>query len=189
MTLCTHVYVRDRVEPAEAFAYCRELLGATDKITTHNEKATFGDHWSMGNDLGQGLDALLWVDYRPSEPLRTPEQEQAHTKWCEDDCDGSSHEPACWIAVAFDTAYSYRKGNEGCGHLHVRLVTELGLWLDERDIGWLWENEFTGERHEGYERLPDIAGGGEEARAWYLGVVVPAIPALAATFRSEGGEH
>lgn len=174
MTLCTHVYVRDQVEPAEVFAYCRDLLGATDEITTYKRVDTDGS-WSMGNDLGQGLDALLWVDYRPDGPLRTPEQEQSHTKWCEEDCDGSRHEPACWLEVAFDTAYGYRKDGEGCGQLHARLVAKLGLWLDANNVSWLWENEFTGERHEGYARLSDLVGGGEDARAWFKDIVEPVI--------------
>ena len=63
----------------------------------------------------------------------------------------------------------------GCGDLHARLVAELGIWLDQRGKRWKWENEFTGEIHEGYEQLIQLASGGFEATAWFRTMVVPAI--------------
>ncbi len=79
------------------------------------------------------------------------------------------------LEVTFDTTYSYRENGEGCGHLHVRLLVALGTWLDSLGIGWIWSNEFTGERHEGYDQLPELAGGGDEASAWFADKVLPVL--------------
>lgn len=179
MTLCTHVFVKDQVEPTEVFKVCRDLLGATEKTEAQFYFQADGE-WSIGNKIAQGLPALLDIEFRPGEALRTLDDAMEHEDFCDEDCDGKWHSPACWLAVSFDTAYGYKTADgEGCGHLHVRYVSELGLWLDARGIAWEWTNEFTGERHTGYDRLPDLVGGGEAATEWFQNLVLPAIEASA----------
>ncbi len=164
MTLNTSVYVHDEVDALAVFGKCRELLEATSDIKCQIGPRYDENGWSLSHELGQGLPAALAIYFRLGEPYQVG---SPHSKWCEDECDGTYHSPDCWIEVTFDTTYSYKEGEEGCGHLHVRLVTELGLWLDVRNIAWSWENEFTGEIHRGYENLPDLAGGGDSASAWF----------------------
>ncbi len=166
MTLCTHVFIRDHLEPMQALAKARELVGADEETEMHLHANRYGDAgtWRAGNEAGQGLCALLDVFFRPEGPLREQVDED--------------YGPACWLEVSFDTAYGYAGENgEDCGRLHARLVAELGAWLDGLGVAWLWQNEFTGEIHEGYDRLPDLAGGGEDARDWFSWVVRPAIEA------------
>jgi hypothetical protein len=153
-----------------------------------------GNPWTIANKPGQNLPAWLMLHYRPGEPLRTPEQAAEHDEDCnipgnEDydadaaECtgvEGYAHRPACWLNLDLDTAYGYDQNGMGCGDLHAALVAELGEWLTERGIKWLWRNEFTGEIHDDPKRLVDLCSGGFEAKAWFRTSVLPAIVAHAA---------
>jgi hypothetical protein len=179
MTLCTNVYVMDNADPHEVFHKCRELLNAGDHVQFTDEPAKYyedGRH-TLRNRAGSGLDALLWLHYKPGEPLRADNGCDAD---CDDDCDRTWHDPPHWIQPSFDTAYGYENEKGwGCGVLHASLVTQLGMWLDEQGYRWAWRNEFSGEVHIGdrYERLYDLFRGGDQAKQWFEEIVVPAIEA------------
>lgn len=202
MTLDTRIYVLDQVDPHETFRFCRDLLGATGRHVWYDRQDTTwrkgesfvepGNPWTVGNELGQGLPALLDISYRPGAPLRTAEQVAAHDEDCNlpensiyveewGPCDGDHrYRRACWLEVSFDTAYGYRdERGYGCGDLHAEYVAKLGQWLDERGIRWEWQNEFTGEIHTGYSELIQLASGGFEASAWFRTTVLPVIEAEA----------
>jgi hypothetical protein len=73
MTLDTRVYVHDEVDVHELFAECRRLLGADESHRSFDGPSRWSSHrdsWTVGNGLGQGLPALLAIDYRPGAPLR-----------------------------------------------------------------------------------------------------------------------
>jgi hypothetical protein len=169
MTLSTYVYVLDQVDYREVFVKCNQLIGA-------HEGVRFSEHdgW-IGNGLDQGLCALMHVDH--GAPLVTPAQAAQHDEDCEPDCNGDHWDRACWLKVNFDTAYSYSGPDGGCGDLHARLVAELGQWLDERGARWEWRNEFTGEVHQGYDGLTELASGGAQASDWFRNIAAPAIAA------------
>lgn len=183
MTLSTHVYLLTEADPRDVFFKCRDLLGATDAVHWEDDREppTWRDSHRavLRNRAGSGLNALLWVSYHMGgEMLRANHGCDAD---CEDDCTGTWHEPPHWVDVDFDTAYGYRgPRGEGCGVLHAQLVSQLGEWLDAQGIMWAWRNEFTGEVHIGdrYERLFDLMGKGDEARAWFEQIVVPVIERL-----------
>jgi hypothetical protein len=194
MTLDTTVYIHNQIDAHAVFAKCRELIGATGRHTFTDKPGWANDGTRfLGNDLGQGLPALLSIGYRPGGPLCTPEQSAEHDEDCnlsggdyydpaEPLCSGTHpRRPACWLEVSFDTAYGYRDAHgRGCGDLHAALVARLGQWLDEQSVRWSWQNEFTGEVHDGdgrYERLIDLCTSGFEATAWFRTVVLPAIAA------------
>lgn len=184
MTLNTSVYVLDKIGHKDVFIRCNQLIGATEATAFTNEQIKTwrggegrpepGNAWNIGNKAGQGLCAMLDVYYQPGGPLRATD---GGCEWyCDPGCDDDHSSPACWLEVTFDTAYGYRDEQErGCGDLHAALVAELGKWLDERGVRWLWENEFTGEVHAGYERLIDLCSDGFEAAAWFRETVMPAI--------------
>jgi len=152
------------------------------------------DPWTIANKVGQGLPAWLMLHYRPAASLRTAEEAAEHDEDCNipgnddydpdrSDCDGSgyAHRTACWLSVDFDTAYGYKdKRGMGCGDLHAALVAEFGEWLTARRVRWLWRNEFTGEVHEGPERLVELCSGGFEAQSWFTQTVLPAITGMRA---------
>jgi hypothetical protein len=185
MTLDTTVYILDEVRHKDVFVKCNQLIGATEATKFSDRQLKTwrkgvgepepGNAWTIGNELSQGLCALLSVYYRPGEPLRATDN--GHEWYCDPGCDDDEHSnPACWLEVSFDTAYSYRdEQGRGCGDLHASIVAQLGQWLDERGVRWLWENEFTGEIHSGYERLVDLCTGGFEASSWFRTSVMPAI--------------
>lgn len=182
MTLSTHVYLLTEADPRDVFGQCRTLLGATDAHPWFDDRdgSDFRDpgEFVLRNKAGVGLPALLWLRYRDDGMLRSSHEE--HDEWCDDDCDGRHHDPAHWIDVDFDTAYSYHdEQGRTCGVLHASLVAQLGQWLDERGIRWAWQNEFTGDIHIGdrYERLYDLFSDGDNAHVWFEDIIKPAIEA------------
>lgn len=197
MTLDTRVYVIDHVDLAELFVKCQSLLTAYDeKHRTPDQQRTKAYPESMDNEGGQGLPAWLMVHHGGERPYRTAQQIADHDEDCnlpsskyydadEPECDGTigyvHRRQPCWYEVSYDTAYGY-KGPDGmgCGDLHARLVAELGMWLDTKGVRWKWKNEFTGEVHEGYDRLTELGSSGFEASAWYRTSALPAIIARAA---------
>lgn len=184
MTLDTSVYVLDQISHRDVFVKCNQLIGATEATRSHNEqlktwrkgvgKPEPGNPWHIGNDIGQGLCALLDIYYRPDAPLRAKDGD---CHWfCDPDCDEDDQTRACWLEISLDTPYGYRDDQgRGCGELHASLVAQLGQWLDERGVRWLWENEFTGEVHSGYDRLTDLCKDGAQASSWFRTSVLPAI--------------
>jgi hypothetical protein len=190
MTLSTDVYVQGDVPARDVFEFVLAQMLKAD--VSRRTRADVVEHFTptcFGTQLGQGLPAILSVDYKPDGVLRTATQAAEHED-CnvpgyeyydadEPDCDGTGHEPACHLEVNLDTAYGYRSPDGyGCGDLHAVLVGTLGQWLDERSIPWAWKNEFTGEIHGGpgrLERLVDLVSGGFETAAWFRTTVLPAI--------------
>ena len=188
MTLDTRIYVQDRADYREVFVKCNQLIGAHEgTIFTDEPVADWKDgeripgpedgEWTIWNKPGQGLCALLDISYRKGAALRQPGE---HAKYCDgeaDDCFAPCG-VASWLEISFDTAYGYKgEHGEGCGDLHARLVAELGHWLDGKGIRWSWQNEFTGEIHQGYEGLTELGEGGLKALEWFVRDVMPAIAA------------
>lgn len=173
MTLDTRVYVLDRIDYRETFTKCAQLLGVTEHHRIEDRQdgtwnagdrtVESGNPWTIMTAPGQGLPAWLMLHYRPDAPYRTEEQ-------------AAEHRPACWLEISFDTAYGYQdEQGRGCGDPHASVVAQLGQWLDERGVRWLWLNEFTGEIHSGYDRLVELCTDGFAASAWFQTTVLPAI--------------
>ena len=204
MTLNTAVYVIDPIDPHEVFRFCQGMLTKYDtehrrpeaQQWTEKQDSTYidgawqvqpGIPWSLDNQPGQDLPAWLMLSHGGGQPLVTPETAAKHDPdWCnipeasdydEDEpiCDGSTHKPACWLQVNFDTTYGYRDNGMGCGDLHAALVAELGQWLDERGVRWLWKNEYTGEIHDDPKLLIELVADGFAATAWFQTTALPAI--------------
>jgi hypothetical protein len=192
MTLDTRIFILDPINHKQVYAQCGRLIGQHEGIKftddpvfdyRNGEKIPSPDGLrSIWNKPGQGLPALLDMTYREGGPIKA--DPNACDRYCDDDepCDQESHKPAHWIEVSFDTAYGYRDDEgRGCGDLHASLVSQLGQWLDERHVRWMWQNEFTGEIHSGYERLVELCSAGFEATAWFETTVKPAILGRAAS--------
>lgn len=168
MTLDTRIYVHGPIDYREVFVKCGQLIGAHEGIKFTDEpvpewkdgkrkRGAEDGEWFIWNAPDQGLCALLTVSYRKDGALRAP---GSHSRYCEpeaDECDGGCALP-CWLEVSFNTAYGYSGPEGGCGALHARLVGEFGRWLDSKKVRWSWLNEFTGEVHDGYGRLPELVG-------------------------------
>lgn len=195
MTLSTDIYVLGEIDVSELFRFCQGLLAKYDDRpepqTPEQQKSRDREGWRtdgarvMSNEIGQGLPAILDIHYRPGAPLATAEQ----AAQCTDDCDSEDvgedryhhHPHQCWANIDFDTAYGYRdSAGRGCGDLHALLISDIGHWLDEREVRWEWRNEYTGDVHGGDERYTQLAGlisAGAEATAWFRTSVLPAIAA------------
>jgi hypothetical protein len=201
MTLDTRFYILDAVDAHDVFVEGQRLLslydvdgrGSDRQVSSDRQDPTWrdgreftelGNPWSIFNQLGRGLPAILDVSYRPGAPLRTPEQAAEH-----DDCDAynepgdppcseTEHRPACWVEISWDTAYGYTgPDGMGCGDLHARFVAAMAAWCDERSLRWRWRNEFTGEVHDDLGSLIGLVGSGFEASVWLRSTVLPALAA------------
>lgn len=146
MTLHTRVMVTTPgIDAREAFDKMRELIGATSEYTyfvspepesdnQYRREMTPGFHMN----LGQGLPALMWVEHADGDLV----SDGGHDKWCDDDCSGKYDDPAGYVAIHYDTAYSYRaENNASCSDLHAWLTREITAWLDERGASWRWYDE------------------------------------------------
>lgn len=180
MTLSTYIYVHGRVSMPELFTACQSALTDHDGPDFRGPAAQRWEDDKLGGDAcrmnkpGQDLPAWLLLYHNVDVPLVA--DAAAHDQYCDADCDGGSHDPAHWLRVNFDTAYGYRgAGGMGCGTLHAILVAVIGKWLDARGVAWSWRNEFTGEVHQRYDGLRELADGGEAANKWFETMVKPAI--------------
>lgn len=144
MTLHTRVMVTSPgVDPAAVFVRMRQIIGAGEQYdartrteTEHPWQAKYGTHEMT---LGQGLPALMWVDFAHEGQMLGGD---GHEDYCDDDCDGSYHDPAGHIEINYDTAYGYRANNNAsCGDLHAWITQEIGLWLDTQGASWEWYDE------------------------------------------------
>lgn len=89
--------------------------------------------------LGQGLDALMDLEFKADASLRSDGEHEKD--WC-DGGDACWCDPAHYIKADFDTAYG-ATDSCGChsGGIHIRLVSQLGAWLDEQGATWAWRDE------------------------------------------------
>ena len=99
--------------------------------------------------LGQGLAAILEVEYASDGPLNWPGVEYEDTE--EEDTSGDTvpRMPLHCVSVYLDTAYGYRAPTgAGCADLHAFLLREMGRWLEDAGVEeWIWHHEFTGTWH------------------------------------------
>ena len=183
MTLSTKIYIHQPIDIRPLFDWInRELLhvpeGNIEEDEELRETSSVADwyvpgHRRLSNLLGQGYNALLWIDYRRDAEL-------LHDGKCDEDCaeieceNGRQH-PSHYVWVRFDTGYSYQDEHGGVANLHARYVAQVGRWLDERGIAWSWCNEFTGEVHQGTEGLVGLCTQGAEAQKWFRELVLPTI--------------
>jgi hypothetical protein len=147
MTLHTRVMVTSPdVDPAAVFVKMRQIIGAGEQysawtspeVDSDNEyRHTMPPGYHM--DLGQGLPALMWVDFaEPGEQIGG----ETHDEYCDEECDGGYHDPPGFIEINYDTAYGYRaENNASCGDLHAFITQEITSWLDERGASWQWYDE------------------------------------------------
>lgn len=160
MTLSTRIAIVEPTPVREIFDECRRLLNGEHVPFDHEPSRWQDGVTSYCNRVGQGLHALLRVDYGADAPLRPD------PKYADDPNERRYYPPVdAWsIVVDFDTAYAYR--NEyggGCGDLHAYLVQQLGRWLTERGLTWYWCYEYDGTWHLGPADLP-ILGDAERGR-------------------------
>jgi hypothetical protein len=147
MTLHTRVMVTSPgVDPAAVFVRMRQIIDAgeqydawtsPDPESDNEYRRTMKPGFHM--DLGQGLPALMWVEFaEPGETLGG----ESHDEWCEEDCSGEYHDPAGFIEINYDTAYGYTAPNgASCSDLHAWITQEIGAWLDMQGATWRWYDE------------------------------------------------
>lgn len=131
------------IDPAAVFVKMRQIIGAGEQYSattrTETEHSWQEKYASHSMEMGQGLPALMWVDFaHPGQVLGG----EGHDEDCESDCDGGFHDPAGYIEINYDTAYGYRADNNAsCGDLHAFITREIGAWLDMQGATWKWYDE------------------------------------------------
>lgn len=204
MTLDTRIAIRTTAPTSahEVFLYCRTLLNTPDN-TPIEEDIREGERKGqrmLANPCGIGLDAWLMMYYGADGPMT-----HTCTEWCETevgpakwDETGKVHHTAedvaehreyiaekpttngwATIEVSIDTGYGFMSDRgESCSQRHARFIHELGEWLDRRGCTWKWQDEYTGEWHDGREGLAEFGdfhtSDGGPAQ-WFADTVMPFI--------------
>ena len=180
MTMSTSVYVRQPVNPERLFRFMQSALSSEPQSDYHrppgqpyvredgstHEPPGMGICGEWGNRIGQGLPAILEVEYGADGPLAIGHYDcQAEPEYCEhgpgEDHDVSElrqWEPFC-VKVWFDTAYGYKEANGAtCGDLHAYLVATVVAWLAEQpgSPGFVWSNGETDITSDNLDRLLEL---------------------------------
>ena len=185
MTLSTHMWVLDPVDIEQLWPVGRALI---HHYSEREGEAVWSDEpvdrrWYTGapdgsrtrmHTMGQGFCSMYIVEYVEGGGLRG-NGVVVHDEDCEDPCEYGHPRDAFpyYASINLDTGYGY--SGLSCGDLHARIVGSIGSWLDSEGIRWCWENEFTGEIHQGSEGLSGLGRGAAEASAWFTGTALPAI--------------
>jgi len=180
MTMSTSVYVRQPVNPERLFRFMQKALSDRPQKDYHRapgqpyvredgstyEPTDMHECGKWGNRLGQGLPAILDVEYGADGPLAMEYYDcQAEPEYC-DHLPGEDHdvdhlrrwEPYC-VKVWFDTGYSYSEANGAtCGDLHAYLVASVAAWLADQpgSPGFVWTNGETDITSDNLDRLGEL---------------------------------
>ena len=180
MTMSTSIYVQQPVSPERLFRHLQAALSDRPQRDYHRlpgqpyvrengtvyESPGHADRGEWGNRIGQGLPAILQVEYGAGGPLAIDHWDcQSHPEYCE--CSpGEVHdlsplrrfEPLC-LKVWIDTAYGYRAANgASCGDLHAYMVATVADWLANQpgDPGFVWSNGETDIASDTLDRLHEL---------------------------------
>ena len=181
MTLSTNIYILDPVDPMEVFNFVNKYLLKVENPRFNHAPATSYQkdekgEWNevedpeimdLSNNVGQGFDAWFISKYRKNGPLYTEDQIDDD----EDYVEPYLMDPACFMKLDFDTAYGYSDKLGGCSQLHSRYIVALHDWLATKGVRIKWQNEFTGEYHDGLDGLDEFAGDGDKARDWFKSIL------------------
>ena len=185
MTLNTAIFLdgaHGRTVAREVYDFFNTLLGPRQDgrpTAMHDEQMPWVSDGvrSFGNQLGQGLPAILEVSFRDNAPLATAEQATEHTEDCEWDIkEGIScawnHPVACGILTTLDTAYGYSDAYGGCSVLHARYIVDFyNNFVLPRGLSMRWKNEYSGKINEGINGIEEFLDGGDEAYEWFTDVM------------------
>lgn len=191
MTLNTRVVLHQWTDPVELHTWFnKEILKVADKNPIIIQTET-----SIGNQLGQGFDAIfdveweadhsniVWFDYEEALKInlnyipRVYEDEAAAIKDAENDREYYKDWPQGVIQISWDTSYGYLGPHgDNCSELHAKFIVRLYKeYLEPRNITFHWQNEYTGEWHEGLTGIEEFLGDGTSAADWFHNLVIPAI--------------
>lgn len=197
MTLNTMLVLHEWTDPVELHTWFnKHVLKVADRNPIITETAT-----SIGNDCGQGFDAIfdvrwredhgpiVWFDVDAERSLNlrhVPDiypTEQDAIDEADETADLYADYPSGVIKINWDTAYGYSgPGGVGCTELHARFIIRLAKeYLEPRGITFAWQNEYSGEWHEGLTGFEDFGQNGREADEWFRTVARPAIEAQIAS--------
>lgn len=188
MTLSTDLYILDPVNPQEVFNFAAGLLGERPDGQPYEWDDGVDEWWGDSPDgrriagkPDQGMPAWLMVHYRTGGPIATAADEVV----CTDDCDAADghcgHARESWVTVNWDTAYGYSDDQgHNCTTLHAEYIVKVGQWLAESGLRFRWENEYTGEVHDGadWKALAAFVGDGDQAQGWFQNVAVKVIASM-----------
>lgn len=178
MTLNTSFIIDEPTNALDVFDLARSIIGANETHTWRHlpEPVYYRLNPVFCNDAGQGLPALLYVEYGADGPL-------LGYHYDEDDNETiGPHDPAGFIEVSFDTAYGYKDElGRGCGALHAMYVGVIGRWCESNGWKYHWQNEFTGEWFDDWRKAADELGrDGDAAEEWFTNAVAPILGTLGA---------
>lgn len=184
MTLDTTLVLHEWTDPIKLHTWFNaNVLRVADKNPIIHQTAT-----SIGNALGQGFDAIFDIDWRedhgpiiwfdPVEELKGMEDYYAeYPDAMAETTEMYAKYPSGLIKIDWDTSYGYTgPGGIGCTELHASFIIRLAKeYLEPRGITFAWQNEYSGEWHEGLTGFEDFGQHGRDAAEWFSTVALPAI--------------
>lgn len=154
MTLTTAVVIGTSTNARDVFDFCRALLGTPDDVRVDEGPCPWRPGWKqLCHPAFAGLPTRLCV-YYPDSPA--PTQPEAQDNGDDATCDPIRNGWAA-IEVELDTSYGYRAANGAeCADLNAWLVTELGHWLDRKNLPWKWHMEDPDVWHDGADGVDKL---------------------------------
>ncbi|MBF4603724.1 hypothetical protein [Curtobacterium sp. VKM Ac-2884] len=143
---------------------------------------------SIANAPGQGFAAWLITEHNGGKPFEfqpsLPVGSDFWNEFPDELANERAHfdaEPGGYVDLTFDTAYSFRDDRgRGCADLHADYIVRTAAHAAELGVQIAWNNEFTGQWHDGIDGLDQFAGNGVDAQRWFFGTALPAIAAQVA---------
>lgn len=175
MTLSTDFNILDPVNRDVVWPYALSLVvppGVVAQVSGE-DKTSYLSAYS-GRQLrettpGQGLNAWLMMHYN-ADGSEIPIELHAESG----EVDFS---PPYFINLNFDTGYSYRDAFGGCTALHARIIFALGQWCIERNLRFIWKDEYSGRWYADLASLETFLRNGDSANTWFEKVARPFIDA------------
>jgi len=179
MTLNTRVRFKNPVNARALHDWAnQDLLKAKDPDLDVREK-------SIVNAPGQGFAAWLITEHNLGRPFEFESSLPLDSDFWNEFPDELGNEraqfeaePVGYVDLTFDTSYGFRDDHgRGCSELHAGYVVRVAAHAAELGVGIAWNNEFTGEWHDGIEGLDQFADNGKDAQDWFRNVAAPAVAA------------
>ena len=165
MTLNTQILILGPVDPEEVYNVVNRMIGGG--ASTHVKRYP----GTIANGIGQGLDAILNVDYATDEDLldETASIEEEVDAEVENGADRDEARAWMWhwppvpyfLKISLDTGYGFREDGANCQSLHGWIITKVNEIAEREGTSILWLNEFTGHWNEGLNGLREFANPAE----------------------------
>jgi hypothetical protein len=167
--MTNRIAIHEPIDALEFHKFATELVTPSDFSGPPRMSISEKSIW---NEMGQGLDSLLWTDFTDN-PVADPEE----------------YNPAPDLVYAelhIDTPYSCKVRGMSCGTWQAYLISEIAnKYLIPNGFRFSWYDESGDTWNRGVENLEALVESGHAAASWFQDIVVPALPRMIEEVTSE----